>query len=148
MNIVYTAGCFDLFHYGHLNILQQAKKLGDYLIVAVSSSKLMKEKRKVEIIPFKQRVKLLQALKCVDQVVEEKKIFDIKQFKKLKADIFVIGDDWKNRTDIPNLTWLKKHKKIIFIPYTKSLSTSKIEQKIIKNSYKIIKSQVKRTCPK
>ena len=142
--IIYASGSFDLLHFGHLKILKKAKSLGDYLIVAVSTDKLMKEKGKITIISFRERVKLIQELRCVDKVVPESEIFDINQFQYYNADIFVIGDDWKNRTDIPNLNWLKEHNKIVFLPYTKSLSSSKIKEKIIKNSYKILKSQIKK----
>ena len=131
MKIIYAPGCFDLYHFGHLQILKKAKELGDYLIVAVSSDKLMKEKGKDCIIPFKERVAIIEELKCVDRVVEETKIFDIEQFMGLKADIFVIGSDWKNRTDVPRLNWLKEHNKIVFLPYTEGISTTKIKEKII-----------------
>jgi len=141
---IYTAGCFDLFHYGHLNILQKAKAQGDYLIVAVSSSRLMKQKGKVEIIPFRERVKIVESVKCVDKVVREDRVFDIKQFTRLKCDLFVMGSDWEERMDISNLNWLRASHKIVFFPYTKHLSSSEIQKKIIKNSYKIVESQVRR----
>ena len=92
---IYAAGCFDLLHTGHLNILEKARSLGDYLIVAVSNSQLMIKKKKVEIVPFKDRMRMVAALRCVDKVVEERQIFDVDQFKKLGCDIFVIGSDWK-----------------------------------------------------
>ncbi len=90
---------------------------------------------------YRQRSYLIKELRCVDKVVKQTKIFDVEQFNKLKAEIFVIGDDWKNRTDIEGLNWLKKHNKVVFIPYTKGLSSSKIKEKIIRNAFNIIKSQ-------
>ena len=134
--IIYTPGCFDMLHFGHLQILKKAKALGNYLIVSVSSDELMKQKGKICIIPFKERVALIKELKCVDKVVKETKVFDIDQFNKLHADIFVIGDDWKYRFDVPRLKWLIEHNKIIFLPYTKHLSTTKIKEKILKECAK------------
>jgi len=134
--IIYAAGSWDLLHFGHLQILKKAKSLGDYLIVAVSSDELMKEKGKICIIPFEERVALIKELKCVDMVVKETKIFDIQQFQKLNADVFVIGDDWKYRTDIPRLNWLIEYNKIVFLPYTQHLSTTKIKEKILKECVK------------
>jgi len=134
--IIYAAGSWDLLHFGHLQILKKAKSLGDYLIVAVSSDELMKEKGKICIIPFEERVALIKELKCVDMAVKETKIFDIQQFQKLNADIFVIGDDWKYRTDIPRLNWLIEYNKIVFLPYTQHLSTTKIKEKILKECVK------------
>ena len=128
---VYTSGCFDLLHTGHLNILEKAKSLGDYLIVAVSNSQLMIKKKKIEIVPFKDRMRMVAALRCVDKVVEERQIFDVDQFKKLGCDIFVIGSDWKERHDIPRLNQLRDNNQIIFLPYTQGISTTFIKQSIV-----------------
>jgi len=128
---VLAVGCFDLLHVGHLNILEKAKSLGDYLIVGISTSKLMKEKGKIEIVPFKDRCRMVKALKCVDEVVPEHKIFDVDQFNKLKCDLFLIGSDWEKRNDIPRLNWLRIHNKIIFLPYTKGISTTFIKKSIV-----------------
>jgi len=142
--IIYTAGSFDLFHSGHLNVLKKAKELGDYLIVAVSTNALIKSYKDIDpIMNYAQRVQIIKSIKYVDRVVKQTKIFDVRQFNKLGANYFVIGDDWKKIKNVKGLNWLKKHKKVIFIPYTKSLSSSKIKEKIIKNSYQIIKSHLK-----
>ena len=143
--IIFTAGSFDLLHIGHLNILQKAKSLGTTLIVAVSTNKLIKQHKGCNpILNWKQRATLIKALKCVDKVVKQSKLIDICQFQTLGADLFVIGDDWIDRTDIEGLNWLKHQNKVYFIPYTKSLSSTKIKEKIIKNAYEIIKAQTKR----
>jgi glycerol-3-phosphate cytidylyltransferase len=131
--IIITAGSFDLCHAGHINILKKAKRLGNYLIVCLSTDKLIKEHKEFfPILTYEQRKKVLEAIKYVDKVVPQTKLIDIKQFKELKADIFVIGNDWKNRNDVDGLVWLIKNKKVRFIPYTKELSTTKIKNKIVK----------------
>lgn len=143
--IVFTAGSFDLFHYGHLNILKQAKALGTYLIVGVSTDSLILQHKGMRpIICYKDRTAIIKELKMVDKVVKQEKLVDIEQFIRLKADLFVVGDDWKNRKDNPGINWLRDNNKIAFIPYTKRLSSSKIKEKIIRNAVEIIKSQTKR----
>lgn len=143
--IVFTSGCFDLFHFGHLNILLKAKKLGDYLIVGVSTDKLIKQYKGLKpIIPFRERCAILKQIKCVDSVVAQTKLVDLEQFKSMRADVFVLGDDWKDRTDNDGINWLRNNNKIVFVPYTKHLSTSKIKEKIIRNAYQIIQAQTKK----
>ena len=144
--VVYTAGSFDLFHYGHLNVLLKAKKLGDILIVGVSTNKLIKKYKKINpIIKYKERALIIENLKCVDKVIQQKSFFDIKQLRKYNIDIIVLGSDWKGKK-FPELEkCLKKLKiKMVYVPYTKHLSSSKIKEKIIRNSYDIIKSQLKK----
>lgn len=145
MKRIMTAGSFDMLHFGHLNILREAKKLGDYLIVAVSTDALIKKHKGMRpIICYRDRVALIKELHCVDKVVKQEKLIDIEQIKKLNVDLYVIGSDWKNRKDNEGLNWLRKNKKIVFVPYTTRLSSSKIKKKIIKNAYEIIISQTKR----
>jgi glycerol-3-phosphate cytidylyltransferase len=143
--IIYTAGSFDLFHEGHLRILEKAKKLGTYLIVAVSTDELIKQCKKIDpIIPYVQRVAIIKGLRCVDKVIPEKIQYDIKEFKKQKADIYVIGSDWKYRYDNKLLNWFRKHRKIVFLPYTRGISSSLIKAKIIINAEKINQAQKER----
>ena len=143
--VIFTCGSWDMLHIGHVNIFLKAKALGDYLIVGVSTDALIKSYKKViPIISYNDRVAVIKALKCVNKVVKQTKLVDIKQFKKLKADIFVLGDDWKNNYTNEGINWLRKNNKIIFVPYTKRLSTSSIKRKIIKNAVEIIEAQSKR----
>jgi glycerol-3-phosphate cytidylyltransferase len=131
--IVLTCGSFDLIHIGHINLLKRAKQLGDCLIVGLSVDSLIKSHKGYQpILTYKQRKQALKAIRYVDKVVPQTKLIDINQFKELGADLFVIGDDWKNRTDVEGLNWLNKNKKVKFIPYTKELSTTKIKNKIVK----------------
>ena len=140
-----TSGVFDLLHIGHINIFLKAKEYGDYLIVGVSTDKLVQSYKQVKpAISFKDRVNIIKQLKCVDKVVAQTKLVDINQFKKLKADYFVLGDDWKNNYSNVGINWLRENNKIIWIPYTKRLSTSKIKEQIIKNGYDILKAHFQR----
>jgi len=143
--IMLVCGAWDLFHSGHLNILKRAREHGDYLIVGVSTSNLVKSyKHMTTVVSYKDRVSVLKELKIVDKVVKQENIADINQFKSLKADYFVLGDDWKYNYENKNINWLRDNNKIIWIPYTKRLSTSKIKKNIIKQSWEIASTLSKR----
>lgn len=144
--VIYTAGTFDLFHFGHLNILLRAKKLGSKLIVGVSTDRLISLYKSIKpTIKYEDRVAVVKALKCVDQVIKQDSFFDIEQLKKYKIDIIVLGDDWRNKS-FPELEKCLKELNIemIYVPYTKRLSTSSIKEKIIRNAVDIIRAGAKR----
>ena len=101
MKKVITYGTFDLLHYGHINLLQRAKALGDYLIVALSTDEFNSiEKQKITYFSFEERKRLLEAVRYVDLVIPERnweqKVCDVKEFK---VDTFVMGDDWQGKFD-------------------------------------------------
>ena len=124
MKKIITYGTFDLFHYGHLRLLERAKGLGDILIVAVSTDEFNSLKGKKCIIPFEQRYAIIAALKCVDQVISEdsweQKINDIHNHK---IEILVMGDDWKGKFD-----YLNKDCIIKYLPRTENISTTIIKE--------------------
>ena len=143
--IIFTAGTFDILNLGHINIFKRSKQLGDYLIVGISTDKLVKSYKKIfPIMPYKERCLIIKSIRYVDKIIKQTKLLNIKQLKKIKPNIITIGSDWKNKT-LPGLEWAKKQGiKIIYIPYTNQTSSSEIKRRIIKNSYEIIKSQTKR----
>ena len=144
--VVYTSGSYDLFHFGHLNILLKAKKLGDYLIVGVSTDSLISKYKNIKpTIRYKDRVAIIKELKCVNKVIKQRTFFDIKQLRKYKISTIVLGDDWKGKS-FPELENCLKELniKILYMPYTQRLSTSAIKEKIIRQAVEIIKSQTKR----
>ncbi len=124
MKTVITYGTFDLFHIGHLRLLQRAKSLGDRLIVAVSTDDFNSIKGKKSIIPFEQRAEIVSNVKCVDLVIPEtsweQKLEDIKKYR---VDIFVMGDDWKGKFDN-----LKEYCQVIYLPRTEGISSSQIRE--------------------
>lgn len=126
MKRVITYGTFDLLHYGHINLLRRAKKLGDYLIVALSTDEFnWKSKHKKTYFSYKQRKQLLEAIRYVDLVIPEKnwnqKISDMKEYN---IDTFVMGDDWKGKFD-----FLKKENvNVIYLPRTPEISSSRIKR--------------------
>lgn len=142
--IVYTSGSWDLFHVGHLNVLKASKKLGDKLIVGISTDELIQEyKGAAPIIPYEARKEIVSSLECVDEVVQQTILTDINQLKEYAVDIVTIGDDWKNKY-LQGLEWMKQHGKVVYLPYTKGVSTTAIKKQIINNSFEIIKAQLQR----
>jgi len=124
---VITYGTLDMFHIGHLRLLQRASMLGDRLIVGVSTDEFNELKGKKVLIPYEQRSEIVSNIKCIDIVIPEKsweqKIEDIKKYK---VDIFVIGDDWKNKFD-----FLKDFCKVVYLPRTSNVSSTQIKKSLI-----------------
>lgn len=106
MKIVFTAGGFDPLHLGHLRLIQESKKLGDYLIVSVASTENMINKKGYEFMPFEDRIEIIRELRSVDEV--EKHIGTdgtvIKNLERLRRRfpdckiIFTKGGDWTKDT--------------------------------------------------
>ncbi len=143
---VFTSGSFDLFHVGHLNILEKSASLGDELIVGVSTDELIFEyKGKLPIIPFEQRFNIISAIHCVTKVVKQTKLTEIAQLKNEKIDIVTIGDDWENKY-LEGLEWMKMQpgKKVVYFPYTSGISTTEIKRKIFEQTTKIIEDELKK----
>lgn len=128
--IGYTAGVFDLFHIGHLNLLKNAKGMCDKLIVGVTTDDLVSYKGKHSMIPFEDRIEIVRSIKYVDAAVPQDNMDKLTMCKKLGASFLFVGDDWY-ATD----KWKQYEKefseagiKIIYFPYTKGVSSTKITE--------------------
>lgn len=125
---MYTSGCFDIFHYGHLNILKRSKEMCDFLIVGVSTDELIeKEKGKRPVIPFEERFRVIQSIRYVDQVIPQVDKNKQQIVDQYNIDAISVGDDWKGR--FPKTTC-----HVEYLPYTKSVSST-----ILKNTLQILK---------
>lgn len=136
--IVHTVGTFDLLHVGHLALLEYCKTLGDKLIVGVASDEVVGSyKKNVPVVPLKQRMQMLQALKCVDDVVSYDKLEYVTNCKEQGIDIFVIGEDWGDKPhNIAVEEYLKSEgKKIIQVSYSPQTSSTKIKQNVMAQNY-------------
>jgi glycerol-3-phosphate cytidylyltransferase len=121
---VITYATYDLLHNGHIRLLKRAKKLGDYLIVGLSTDEFNEQKGKDCLKPYKQRLAVMEAIKYVDKVIPEKNWEQkIKDIKKYKIDIFVMGDDWKGKFD-----FLKKYCKVVYLKRTPDISTTLLKE--------------------
>jgi len=120
---VITFGTFDVFHVGHINILERAKEQGGYLVVGVSSDILnFKKKGRYPVYSQKDRLKIVSSLSFVDDVfVEESLELKPKYIQEYNADVLVMGDDWSGRFDE-----MKAFCDVIYLPRTPSISTTEI----------------------
>jgi len=128
--VVYASLVADLLHIGHLKLLEQAKALGDYLIVGVVTDDGCKAYKRKPIIPYAERVEMIKAIKYVDEVVSQG---DQDPTGNLKADpsvdILVHADDWDD--DYPAFEYMRSiGKRAVRVKYYKSQSTTKIIEKI------------------
>ncbi len=132
--VVYTVGTFDLLHVGHLALLEYCATLGDTVAVGVASDEVVKlYKPNVPAIPLEQRIEMLQALRCVDIVLPYHELDYISVCKEVKADIFVIGEDWGRKPhNIGVENYLNEQgKKTVQIKYNPRTSSTKIKQNVI-----------------
>jgi len=125
-----TFGAFELFHIGHLNILRRAKAMCEKLIVCVSDDEYIRKVKKHEpIIRFKDRKKVLESIEYIDEVSPQSYSFGkAAAVKKYKPDVIFVGDDWKGK----DWDGAKLGIPVIYFPYTKGISTTKIKKKIRK----------------
>ena len=123
MKNVITYGTFDLFHIGHLNLLKRLSEMGQ-LTVAVSTDEFNEGKGKKTIIPFEQRIEIVQGCRYVHRAIPEssweQKVEDIKTYN---IDTFVIGDDWQGKFD-----FLKAHCEVVYLPRTEGISTTQLKK--------------------
>ena len=132
--VVYTVGTFDMLHVGHLALLERCKTLGDIVAVGVASDSVVKSyKFNVPVIPLEQRVEMLKALSCVDLVRPYHELEYVSACKELDVDVFVIGEDWGDKThNIDVETYLKgMGKRIIQVDYSARTSSTKIKKNVI-----------------
>ena len=126
--IGYTTGVYDLFHIGHLNILKRAKEQCDYLIVGVTVDELVSYKGKQAVIPYEERVEIVKAIKYVDEVVPQTSMDKMDAWNKYHFNKMFVGDDWKGTPTWNH--WEEEFSKIgveiVYFPYTKTTSSSKL----------------------
>ncbi len=129
MKTILTYGTFDLFHIGHLRILQRLRALGDRLIVGVSTDEFNATKGKQTIVSFADRAEIISGLSCVDLIIPEtcweQKADDIKRHQ---VDILGMGDDWTGKFDD-----LSSVCEVVYLPRTEGISSTQI-----RNSLKVL----------
>ena len=126
MKRILTYGTFDLLHYGHIRLLQRAKALGDYLIVALSTDEFNEIKGKKAYHNYETRKKMLEAVRYVDLVIPEEnweqKINDVKEYY---VDVVVMGSDWAGSD---RFDYLKDYCEVVYLDRTEGISTTKIKE--------------------
>lgn len=133
MKKVLTFGVFDYFHYGHLKLLERAKALGDYLIVAVQADEEIKTNKPNANVLYsvEQRMEIIKSLKCVDEVVIYKQVAD--DVKKIDFDIFARGEDQLHSGFVAAAEWCGNNgKQVVFLSRTPNISSSQIKARLEK----------------
>lgn len=131
--IGYTQGTYDMFHIGHLNLIRNAKRRCDYLIVGVNTDELVESyKNKRPIIPLAERAEIVRAIKYVDEVIITNTLDKSEIWEKVRFNEIYIGDDWKG-----NARWEKTGEelkklgaKLVYLPYTKDTSSTMLREKL------------------
>ena len=132
--VVYTVGTFDLLHVGHLALLEFCATLGDTVAVGVASDEVVKlYKPNIPVIPLEQRIEMLLGLGCVDIALPYHKLDYIAVCKEVKADIFVIGEDWGRKPHNQGVEeYLKSQgKEIVQIKYSPRNSSTNIKKDVL-----------------
>lgn len=126
MKRILTYGTFDLLHYGHIRLLQRAKALGDYLVVALSTDEFNAGKGKKAYHNYETRKKMLEAIRYVDLVIPEEcweqKISDVQKYD---IDMVVMGSDWAGSD---KFDYLKDYCEVVYLDRTEGISTTKIKK--------------------
>lgn len=130
MTIGYTAGVYDLFHIGHLNLLKNAKGMCDKLIVGVTVDELVKYKGKSAMIPFEDRIEIVRSIKYVDAAIPQYDMDKLTACKKIGASILFVGDDWygTKKWKAYENEFAKEGIRIVYFPYTKGVSSTRISE--------------------
>ena len=133
-NTGYTDGVYDLFHVGHLNMIQTAKKYCEYLIVGVHGDDVVEDyKRRRPIINETDRKRIIESVKGVDRAEINRFRDKLKLWELYRFDVIFIGDDWKGteRWNHFEKVLAEINVDVVYVPYTKGISTTDIRNKIM-----------------
>lgn len=131
--IGYTAGVYDLFHIGHLNLFKNAKGMCDKLIVGVTTDELVSYKNKKAVIPFQERIEIVRSIKYVDVAIAQETMNKLEVCKKMKVDVMFVGDDWyqTEKWKIYEEEFHSNGIEIIYFPYSKGTSSTLINNTLL-----------------
>lgn len=132
--IGYTDGVYDLFHIGHLNMIEAAKEKCEYLIVGVHGDEVVNQyKHHYPIIAQAERARIIGSIKGVDKVVINDTRDKLTLLERYQFDVIFIGDDWKGTERWNNFEKVlaERNVDVIYVPYTKGISTTDIKKKIL-----------------
>ena len=129
----YTTGVYDMFHIGHLNVIQRAKAQCDYLIVGVTTDELcFKRKQRYPIICETDRMAIVKEMRCVDEVIFQEDMDKLATVKKYHVDTVFVGSDWKGSDD-----WNKYEKEfaevgctVVYLDHTDGISSTILRDRL------------------
>ena len=125
--IGFTQGTYDMFHIGHLNLINHAKEYCEYLIVGVNADELVEEyKHKIPVIREDERAEIVRNLKAVDECVITTTLDKLVAWDQYHFNAIFIGDDWKGnpRWEQTKLDLAKKNVDLVFLPHTAGVSST------------------------
>ena len=127
----YVSGVFDMFHVGHLNIVQGARRQCDYLIAGVvTDDVVMRAKGKAPIVPLEERMAIVAALRGVDEVVIDRHVDKFETWRELRYDVIFKGYDWRGtpKGDLLEAELADVGARIEYLPYTRHTSSTKLRE--------------------
>ncbi len=132
--VVFTNGCFDLLHIGHLRYLKDAKALGDVLVVGVNGDSSVKRLKGPErpILPLEERMEILSALECVDYVTSFEEATPLELISLLGPHVLVKGGDWTKGTVVGREIVEGAGGKVVILPFVEGNSTTSLIETIVK----------------
>ena len=132
--IVFTNGCFDLLHIGHVRYLEDAKALGDVLVVGVNSDASVRKLKgpKRPILPEEERTEILSGLGCVDYITLFDEMDPLKLIASLRPNVLVKGGDWTKEQTVGKEVVERSGGEVVIIPFVKGASTSNLIETILK----------------
>jgi D-beta-D-heptose 7-phosphate kinase/D-beta-D-heptose 1-phosphate adenosyltransferase len=136
--IVFTNGCFDLLHIGHVRYLEEARALGEVLVVGVNSDSSVRKLKGPErpILSEEDRAEILSSLGCVDYVTLFDEIDPLKLITSLQPTVLVKGGDWTKEQTVGKEVVERSGGEVVIIPFVKGASTSNLIRTILKRFQK------------
>lgn len=125
--VVYTSGTFDMLHLNHLRMIEYARGLGDVLIVGVNTDDLVIQHKSEPIVPFIERIALVRALRMPDIVIPQLSLDHSDKVRKLRFDIFVVGDDWAGKYDYLEGLGVD----VVYFPYGQGVSSTRLKKRVV-----------------
>ena len=129
--VAYVPGTWDLFHIGHINLLRRASRIASSIIICVDTDESVKrDKGQCPTIPYRDRAEILKACRYVDKVVRNNHTIPlVSRLRQLGINVIILGDCWQGKY-LPGLLEAEAVLKILYLPYTKGISTTSIKMKI------------------
>jgi D-beta-D-heptose 7-phosphate kinase/D-beta-D-heptose 1-phosphate adenosyltransferase len=133
-SIIFTNGCFDLLHVGHIRYLEEAKALGDVLVVGVNSDASVRKLKgpKRPVLPVEERTEILSGLGCVDYITIFDELDPLALITSLRPNVLVKGGDWTKEQTIGKEVVEGLGGEVVIIPFVKGASTSNLIETILK----------------
>lgn len=129
--IGYAPGVFDLFHIGHLNVLRNSRQFCDHLIAGVVSDEMaQRTKGNLPVVPLSERLAIVEAIRYVDEAVEEDVPHKLEMWERLRFDVIIKGDDWKgtDRGDKLEADFAAVGVEVAYLPYTERTSSTMLRR--------------------